>query len=206
VVFILDIVSPSLIINKHYVYCIPNGPYPHWKSVPLELAYGLLWRGNVHWVFVSFCTAVGSMWEMTVTFQSIVWPSLNVLTDLGSMYKSFIKKNPTRCNNVSKFYYSIFIWSSTCFGRHAAHQEPKTALATSGFSYVEGCWTCRWWTLSGHYLHVQQPSTYEKPEAASAVLGSWWWAVCRPKHEGLSVVNVLCVVYVEVSALGWSLV
>jgi len=22
---------------------------------------------------------------------------------------SFIKKNPTRCNNVSKFYYSIFI-------------------------------------------------------------------------------------------------
>jgi len=32
-----------------------------------------------------------------------------------------------------------------------------------------------------HHLHVQQPSTYEKPEAASAVLGSWWWAVCRPK-------------------------
>jgi hypothetical protein len=22
------------------------------------------------------------------------------------------------------------------------HQEPKTALAASGFSYVEGCWTC----------------------------------------------------------------
>jgi hypothetical protein len=35
------------------------------------------------------------------------------------------------------------------------------------------------WTLSGtgvpdnvHQLHVQQPSMYEKPEAASAVLGS----------------------------------
>jgi hypothetical protein len=25
-----------------------------------------------------------------------------------------------------------------------------------------------------HQLHVQQPSTHEKPEAASAVLGSWW--------------------------------
>jgi len=48
-----------------------------------------------------------------------------------------------------KIYYSIFIWSSTCFGRHIAHhQEPKTALAASGFSYVEGCWTCSWWTLS----------------------------------------------------------
>jgi len=41
---------------------------------------------------------------------------------------------------------------------------------------------CSWWTLLGtvprhlpnnvHQLHVQQPSTYAKPEAASAVLGS----------------------------------
>ena len=38
-----------------------------------------------------------------------------------------------------------------------------------------------------HQLHVQQPSTYEKPEAASAVLGSWWWAVCRPKHVELHI-------------------
>jgi len=38
-----------------------------------------------------------------------------------------------------------------------------------------------------HQLHVQQPSTYEKPEAASSVLGSWWWAVCRPKHVELHI-------------------
>jgi hypothetical protein len=62
----------------------------------------------------------------------------------------FIQKNRTRCNSLSKFYYSIFIWSSTCFGRHAAQRQgPKTALAASGFSYVEGCWMCSWWTLSG---------------------------------------------------------
>jgi len=36
-------------------------------------------------------------------------------------------------------------------------------------------------------LHVQQLFTYAKPEAASAVLGSWWWAVCRPKHVELGV-------------------
>jgi len=61
----------------------------------------------------------------------------------------FVKKNPTRCNNVSEFYYSIFIWSSTCFRRHTAHhQEPKTALAASGFLCMEGCRTCSWWTLS----------------------------------------------------------
>jgi hypothetical protein len=36
-----------------------------------------------------------------------------------------------------------------------------------------------------HQLHVQQPSVYEKPEAARAVLGSWWWAVYRLKHVEL---------------------
>jgi len=71
----------------------------------------------------------------------------------------FIKKNPTRCNNVSKFYHSIFIRSSTCFGRHIAHrQEPKTALAASGFSYVGSCWPCRWWTLSGNAWQRPPPT------------------------------------------------
>jgi hypothetical protein len=52
----------------------------------------------------------------------------------------FIKKNPTRCNNVSTFYYSIFIWSSACFGQQTVHhQESKTALAASGVLYMEGC-------------------------------------------------------------------
>jgi len=70
----------------------------------------------------------------------------------------FIKKNPTRCNNVSKFYYSVFVWSSTCFGRHTAHhQKPTPSLTVSGFSYVEGCWTCSWWTLSGTYSAWQRP-------------------------------------------------
>jgi len=65
------------------------------------------------------------------------------------------------------FYYSIFIWSSTCFRQHNAHhQEPKTALAASGFAYVEGC------VVGGRCPPTTQPSTYEKPEAASAVLGS----------------------------------
>jgi hypothetical protein len=39
-------------------------------------------------------------------------------------------------------------------GDTAHHQELKTALAASGFLYVEGCWTCRWWTLSGTYCVV----------------------------------------------------
>jgi len=57
-------------------------------------------------------------------------------------------ENPTRCYSVPKFYF-IFIWSSTCFGLHTAHhQEPKTALAASGFACMEDCWTCSCWTLT----------------------------------------------------------
>jgi hypothetical protein len=54
-----------------------------------------------------------------------------------------------------KIYYSIFIWSSTRFGRHAAHhQEPRTALAASGFAYVAGCWTCSCWILSARNVLI----------------------------------------------------
>jgi hypothetical protein len=35
--------------------------------------------------------------------------------------------------------------------------------------------------------HIQQPYTHAKPEAASAVLDSWWWAVCCPKHVELHI-------------------
>jgi hypothetical protein len=36
------------------------------------------------------------------------------------------------------FIISYIKWSSTCFGRQTAHhQEPKTALAASGFAYVQ---------------------------------------------------------------------
>jgi len=79
----------------------------------------------------------------------------------GSVHHCTIhKKNPTRSNSVSKFYYSIFIWSSTCFGWHTAHrQEPKTALAVSGFAYVEGCWTCGCWTQSSNYTSNNLPRT-----------------------------------------------
>jgi hypothetical protein len=68
-----------------------------------------------------------------------------------------------------KIYYSAFIRSSTCYGRHTAHhQELKTALAASAFAYARGCWTLS----ASNNLNVQQPLMYAKPEPASAVLSS----------------------------------
>jgi len=56
-----------------------------------------------------------------------------------------------------RIYYSMLIWSSTCLERHTAHhQEPKNWISSLWF-YI-----C---------VRFQQPHTYVKPEAASAVLG-----------------------------------
>jgi hypothetical protein len=140
----------------------------------------------------SLCVLVLSSVETVRICVLYRWEQLNKLDVHGSMHHSTIhKERSNKMEQCIDFYYSIFIWSSTCFGRHTAHhQGPKTALAASGFSYLEGCWTCSWWTLSGttstNYTY-KQPSTYEKPEAASAVLGPWWWAVCRPKHFELHI-------------------
>jgi hypothetical protein len=68
----------------------------------------------------------------------------------GSVRHSTVHtKKSNKMQQCIKICYSIFIRSSTCFGRHTAqHQEPKTALAASSFAYVQGCWTCNCWTLS----------------------------------------------------------
>ena len=114
----------------------------------------------------------------------------------------FIKKNPTRCNNVSKFYYSIFIWSSTCFGRHTVHrQEPKTALAASGFSYVEGCWTCSWWTLSGTDTvpdkgtpHIQLLNIkWNKNSSYLPYEPSFSLSICRRCYLPCSLAHTICI-------------
>jgi hypothetical protein len=66
------------------------------------------------------------------------------------------------------------------------HKQPLVLHNTT-----EGCRTCSCWTSDNvlpdnvQQLHVRQPSTHAKPEAAYAILGSWWWAVCYLKHAEL---------------------
>jgi hypothetical protein len=88
-----------------------------------------------------------SEWCMSVVFVDlciIVQFTKKVQRD-ATMYQNFIIP---------------FVWSLICFGRHTAHhQEPKTALRASGFSYMEGSWTCSWWTLSGTVCLQRPPNT-----------------------------------------------
>jgi hypothetical protein len=64
----------------------------------------------------------------------------------GSVHHSIIHiKNPTRCNSVSQFI--LYLYKA----QHVLGDTPPIIV---------------------QQLHVQQPSTHAKPEAASAVLGS----------------------------------
>ena len=108
----------------------------------------------------------------------------------ANMSVSFIKKIQQDATMYQNFYYSVFIWSSTCLGRHTPiirslklHWPPLVFHTWKVVGRVVGG-RCQAHTVPDnvHQLHVQQLSTYEKPESASAVLGSRWWAVCRPRH------------------------
>jgi hypothetical protein len=128
------------------------------------------------------------------------------------------KENPTRCNSVSKFYF-IFIWGSTCFGRHTDHhQEPKTALEASGFAYVESCWTSSCWTLTAdrparpRIQHDCHHDTKVKPEAATAVIEflmmgrktpETCWAVNKRQNNKLKNFCFRLVIYSNCTMMHW---
>jgi len=137
----------------HFVFLIPSKG----RSGPthIEINYWNKLKVNSASCWFSLYGCITAHGQQNIKFKHLVFVIFVISCRLSKQEAilvqtcvKFINKNPTRCNIVSKFYYSIFIWSSTCFGRHTAHnQKPKTALAASYFSYVEGCWT--WWTLSG---------------------------------------------------------
>jgi len=68
----------------------------------------------------------------------------------GSVHHSTIHEE--KSNNATMYQNIIipYLYEAQHFlGDTTHHQEPKTALTASGFSYIEGCWTCGWWMLSG---------------------------------------------------------
>ena len=77
--------------------------------------------------------------------------------------------------------YQNFIISYLCKAQHVSGDTPPIIRSLKRhwqplvFHTWKVLWTCSWWMLSGTVVpdnvHQLQPSTYKKPEAASAVLG-----------------------------------
>jgi hypothetical protein len=96
----------------------------------------------------SFSFVIKTLWYKRVHFNIVMWNDTLLpyrIVKLSSHYRTlklFHTEIANKMRQCIKIYYSMFIWSSTCFGRHTAHhQELKTTLASSGFAYVKGCWT-----------------------------------------------------------------
>jgi hypothetical protein len=63
----------------------------------------------------------------------------------------------------------MFLNRSTCFGQHTAHhQELKTVIAATCFTYVFGCRALQWLSQPSG----QQPKTYVKPVVAITFFSS----------------------------------
>jgi hypothetical protein len=91
----------------------------------------------------------------------------------------FIKKDPTRCNNVSNFIIPYLYEAQHVSGETPPtirnlklHWQPLVFHKWKVVGRVIGRRQAHTVPDKVHQLHVQQPPTYEKPEAASAVLDS----------------------------------
>jgi hypothetical protein len=85
----------------------------------------------------------------------------------GSMYHSIIHTEvASKMQQCIKIYYSMFIWNSTCFGRHTTHHQELKTTSSLWFCICERLWTLR--LLDA--VSVQQP---QHPQFWYTVASCW---------------------------------
>jgi hypothetical protein len=75
---------------------------------------------------------------------------------------------------------------STCFGRPHSHHQELNNCSSSLWFYRRSVVIAVLDAVNVQQQHVQQPSTYAKPEPASAVLDSWWLGGVSPETRWAS--------------------
>jgi hypothetical protein len=86
---------------------------------------------------------------------------------------------------IFQFIILTFFYSSTCFGRSPAHHQALMTGVAARPRTQHGCY---------HDAKV-------KPEAATPVMSSWWWAGEHPKHVELQI-NIRTIKWKTVAS-GW---
>jgi hypothetical protein len=181
VILATEFFSPSLNTLDLYSGCVRFDPRPghrwYWLScvLPPSVQASDLIVSQFHEILSKM------VYFLLHNTGHYIWNTESIVKQPRNNQKEvyFVKKNPTRCNSISKYLLFHIYMKLNMF-----RTEPKTALTASAFSYVEGCWTCKAQCLTTS-TNYHAPTV--KPKAASAVLGSWWWTVCRPKHVELHI-------------------
>jgi len=111
-----------------------------------------------------------------LTYQRRPWPVDSVKLSAKSSHR----ENPTRCNSLSKFVLFLILNEAQHVSGDTPpivrslklHKQPLVLYTWKvvGRAVVGRCQVA--YTSICYGLHVRQPSTYAKPDAACAVLGS----------------------------------
>ena len=158
-------------------------------------------RVNVGWISKLFSPVLFSSWPKHVGVNCVCKPISFYLCAFdvrGSVrYSTVLTEKPNKMQQVINILLSLILNEAQHVSGDTPpiirslklHKQPPVLHNT-----VEVCRTCSCWTLSGSVCYLTTSNNwtsdnlsqyYAKPEAACAVLGSWWWAVCRPKHVEL---------------------
>ena len=128
-----------------------------------------MWPRPTDWRLVQKVLRLMNDWFGKVERMRLLWHASSYALLYYFLLGICNSEKSNKMQQCIRIYYSIFIWSSTCFGRHTAHrQEPKNCTSSLWFC-VHGRLLDVWLLDAVQQPHVQQPSTYVKPEAASAV-------------------------------------
>jgi hypothetical protein len=87
----------------------------------------------------------------------------------------FIKKNPTRCNNVRTFLlFHIYMKLSMFRATQRPSSGAQNCTGSLWFLYVESFWMCSWWTWSGT-LCLKTSTNYKNINFLQNIL---LWNIC----------------------------
>jgi len=77
-----------------------------------------------------------------------------ILDVRGSVHYSTVHKKFNKMQQYQILLVHIYMKLNMFRATHLPSSGAQTVLASSGFAYVEGCWTCGCWTLSAFSNHT----------------------------------------------------
>jgi len=185
-----------------YLYCLVYkivNIFWHSSNMVMKVCGFEFWVGSSFWDrFTSLLTRASTLKWTTVTF--LCPPRLQLMSFMSNYLSehlhNFIILFLTENSNKMQQFIKILLFLIFSEAQHVSGDTPpiirslklhKQPLGLRMWKVVGravvGC--CQEAYASWRQLHVRQPSTYAKPEAGCAVLGSWWWVVCHPKYVEL---------------------
>jgi fumarate reductase subunit D len=131
------------------------------------LCWCILWTGSM-WTFNFIILKMLVFCNFSKHKVKTPWGWYRSTETCSCAYKIHKEKSKKMQQCIKTLLFRIYIKLNMFRATH----RPSSALTASGFLYVEGCWTCSCWTLSGTVLfhiyikHNMFPATHRPTSGA----------------------------------------